>query len=225
MALHPGKGQPETRASLSWHSLHDMPTPERLALLSSNELQRAGRFVFERDRRRYLAARCALRERLSWHTGVAPDRLRIAEDEHGKPFLTDVADCRFNVSHSEDVALVAISGVGEIGVDIEMLRPIPDAEQLAQSHFLPAELGEFLKLEGSARDAAFLRCWTRKEACLKALGTGLRVAPNGVAVGLGEEPVRVAIALPAGTVLVDVRSVTARTDCIAAVATMCRITE
>jgi len=199
--------------------------PERLAFLSQREMERAGRFVFERERRRYLAARCALRERLARHTGVAPDRLRIVEDEHGKPFLADRSDCRFNMSHSEDVALVAISGIGEIGVDIEMLRSISDAEPLARSHFLPDELHEFLELEESLRVEAFLRCWTRKEACLKAVGIGLRGEPNSVAVGLGEEQVRVRIELPGGAVLVDVRSVTERPDCIAAVAMVLRNSE
>ena len=149
---------------------------------------------------------------------MAASRLPIANDANGKPFLVGMTGCHFNVSHSEDWALVAIDVAGEVGVDIEMLRSIDGALGLAQSHFTTEELGTFVTLCDDVRDAAFLRAWTRKEACLKAIGTGLRVAPNTVATGLGAETMCVPFELATGRVLVDVRSIELRADCIAAVA-------
>ena len=192
-----------------WHlALHDLPAPPRLATLSPHEHGRAARFVFERDRRRYLAAHVALRELLAERTGVPPQALTFEEGPFGKPALASPARCAFNMSHSEDVALVALAdaSVGEIGVDVEMLRPMPDAAALARQNFSASENDELAATAAPDQALAFLLGWTRKEACLKAIGSGLSIAPNIFTAGLDMGARSVAIDTPEGTATVWVQS-------------------
>ena len=198
--------------------LAELPSAQRLAWLSTDEQARAASFAFERDRRRFLAARCALRECLSAGTGVAPGSLQIVAEVFAKPYLADLPDCHFNLSRREEWALVGIGDAGEIGVDIEMRHVVDDVVALARAHFSASEFGEFLTLAPGARDLAFLRVWTRKEACLKAVGTGLSIEPASLDVGLGEGIVQLSIALPAGPARVEVRSIDSGPDSVAAVA-------
>ena len=184
------------------------PPPERLAGLSAAEHDRAARFVFERDRRRYLAAHVGLRDLLAARTGVAAAALRFDEGPFGKPALAGPERCAFNMSHSDDVALVALAdaGVGEIGVDVEMLRDMPDAAALARQNFSAAEIDELSATAAPDRSLALLLGWTRKEACLKAIGSGLSIAPNIFTAGLGMGARSVPIDTPAGRVSVWVHS-------------------
>lgn len=200
--------------------LAGMPSVDRLAWLSADEHERAGRFAFERDRRRYLAARCALRERLSASTGLPPGSLEIVADTFDKPILANRPACHFSLSRREDWALLGISRSGEIGVDIEMRHAVEDVEALARAHLSATEMQAFLTQALCVRDLAFLRVWTRKEACLKALGTGLRIEPASIEVGLGEGVVQLSIALPSGQANVEVRSVDCGPASVAAVARM-----
>lgn len=224
--MTPGSGshgtpQPHGSGLLLWgHSLATLPQPHQLACLWPEELARAQRFAFERHRRRYLAARCALRERLAQHTGIAARDLHIAEGPFGKPYLAGVPGCHFNLSHSEDWALIGLSGDSEIGVDIEMLRPMADAASLAQTHFTALETAACMALEGQARDALFLRVWTRKEACLKAFGTGLSMPLRELPVGVGADAqaTQFSIDLPTGRMVVELRSIAWGASLVGAVA-------
>lgn len=166
------------------HDLQQLPSAEGLAALSVDERSRAERFKFERDARRYLSARAFLREILARCTGVPAAKLRIASGPYGKPCLPDLPNCQFNLSHAGDLALVATSDSACVGVDVEMMRAGVDALALARSCFSAGEIDTLRGLEGAQRDAAFLRIWTRKEACLKALGTGLSMDPTTVEVGM-----------------------------------------
>ena len=125
----------------------------------------------------------------------------------------------FNLSHSGHVALIGVSEQGEIGVDIELRRPITELSDLARRNFTAVEISE---LSACADDAqaltAFLRGWTRKEACLKALGSGLSIAPETFTVGLDESPRRVDIATDAGWAVVCVASLSPGPGMLAAVA-------
>jgi 4'-phosphopantetheinyl transferase len=205
-------------ARLWLHSLARAPAAHELACLAPAELQRAARFAMERHRRRFLAARVALRQRLSQHLQMPAGALRFVEGPHGKPALADAPDCHFNLSHSEDVALVGIGEVCEIGVDIEMLRPVEGALALARSHFTDAEYGAFVALDDASRVQAFLRAWTRKEACMKALGTGLSVEPRAFATGLSTQRVELSVELAQGRVPLAMCSVDLGPDVVAAVA-------
>ena len=178
-----------------------LPAVEATACLSDDEWARAFRFVFVRDRQRYIAAHAALRALLAAHTGQGGAFLEFEVGAFGKPALVEPAAARFNLSHSQSVALIAIddgAAPAEIGVDVELLRPMPDAEALAEHYFSPAERRELAALPAAGRDRAFLACWTRKEACLKASGLGLSVDTRSFEAGLAEEPREVLLPVDGG---------------------------
>jgi 4'-phosphopantetheinyl transferase len=157
------------------------------ALLSEDERARAVRFVFERHRRRFTAARAALRHILGARLGVAPAEVRFAYGPHGKPELA--AGCgagrlRFNLAHSHELALVALCEGRELGVDVEHVRPLADAMRIAERFFSTREREALAGLPPEAQREAFFRCWTRKEAYLKALGDGLARPLDGFDVSL-----------------------------------------
>jgi 4'-phosphopantetheinyl transferase len=145
-------------------------------LLSVEERARAGRFVFEDDRRRYTVARAQLRRLLGERLGERPEAVELTYGAHGKPALAPRhagSGLRFNVSHCGDVAVHAFTRGREIGVDVEAVRALPDADQIAARFFSPRENQAYQALPSSERPVGFFNCWTRKEAYIKALGEGL----------------------------------------------------
>jgi 4'-phosphopantetheinyl transferase len=154
------------------------PGPE-LASLDAAEQARAARFVRARDRRRFARCRAALREILGGLLVKEPASIQFRSVARGKPEL-DLADLddgqpalRFNVSHSSNLAIIAVSSRHELGIDLEQIRPIGEAERIVQSFFSVAEQAEFATIDALARPMAFVRGWTRKEAILKGLGVGI----------------------------------------------------
>jgi 4'-phosphopantetheinyl transferase len=119
------------------------------------------------------------------------------------------------LSHCEHLGLVGIADAGDIGVDIELARPIADIDALAHEHFTTAELAALEATPSGQREIAFLRGWTRKEACLKAVGSGLTAS---VEVGLTEEPALAAVTTPHGRATVHMESVPLPAGALAAVA-------
>jgi 4'-phosphopantetheinyl transferase len=151
--------------------------------LSTDELARAQRFHFDRDRTRYIAGRAALRCVLADRLGCSPVAIRFSYGKNGKPILEGDAGCiQFNLAHSGGDAVIAVADGAVVGVDIELLRPIADVKSLAQLVFSNIERRE-LEL---ARDpvSAFLNGWTRKEAYVKALGLGLTAPLQEISVSL-----------------------------------------
>jgi 4'-phosphopantetheinyl transferase len=159
------------------------------ARLSPDERRRAARFRFERDRRRYQVAHGALRELLAGYLDHETERLVFVEGAHGKPVLAPPhgAELRFNLSHSGELALCAVSRRREVGVDLEQVRELSDADALARRFFAEAESAALAALPAAERLPAFFRCWTRKEAYLKAVGAGLLLALDGFQVSLQPE--------------------------------------
>jgi 4'-phosphopantetheinyl transferase len=144
--------------------------------LSADERGRAARFHFDRDRRRFVCARGALRRILGEYLEIDPLDLSFQYGVHGKPALAGKAaeSLSFNVSHSDELALIAVAPPDvELGVDVEAIRSLPDADDIASRYFAPAEVARLRPLPAALREDAFFRCWTRKEAYLKALGDGL----------------------------------------------------
>lgn len=141
-------------------------------LLSSDELSRADRFYFEHDRRYFTVARAALRTLLGNCLGQDPRTIHFSYAKNGKPFLENTS-LRFNLSHSKNLALCAITYERELGVDIEYLRIMNDGDQIASRFFSPRESAIFCSLPEEEKQIAFFRCWTRKEAYIKAIGDGL----------------------------------------------------
>lgn len=140
--------------------------------LDANEHARCAGFAFERERRRFTRTRTALRRTLSRELGIAPQRLELTSGPFGKPLLLGPRQVAFNVSHSAELALIAVgSNVDSVGIDVESYRSLSDATEMAASYFSAAERSAL----AVARDPAlrFLEIWTRKEAAIKALGLGL----------------------------------------------------
>lgn len=157
-------------------------------MLSSDELARASRFVFDRHRNYYLVRRLALRELLGQYLDRAPSDVRFAYGSYGKPELPGEA-LRFNVAHSGDLAVIGLTEQDRLGVDVERIRELQDIDSLAQRVFSRPELDVFHALPDPSKTQAFFNCWTRKEALVKAVGDGLSHPPDDFAVTLrpGEE--------------------------------------
>jgi 4'-phosphopantetheinyl transferase len=193
---HPGEVQ-------VWELALDQPPADAAAWLDAHERARAQRFVHALHRRRYVAAHAWMRRVLAHHLGCAPQELRFARGPYGKPALRDTSALRFNLSHSGEVALLALSTEMEIGIDIETLRPgLPDAA-LAQGVLTPAELAELEQLPPDQRNAAFFGGWAAKEACMKALGLGLAIEPRGLHVGLDTRRRQVQVLAAPGAAALD----------------------
>lgn len=146
------------------------------ALLSDSERQRAGRFVFDCDRRRFTVARSRLRRLLGERLDMRPSDVELVYGKRGKPELARRhadADIRFNVAHTDDVAVFAFSSGRDIGVDIEAVRCLRDAEDIAERFFSRREYASYIALDRCDKPLGFFSCWTRKEAFVKALGDGL----------------------------------------------------
>lgn len=166
------------RASLA---LAAGPISELERTLSSDERARADRFLRPTPRGRYVAARGLLRRILAAYAGLDPASLRFAYGPHGKPSLAPgqgAGTLRFNLSHSEDLALYAIAAGREVGVDVERIRPAFDGARIAREFFSTAEAATLAALPPAARTEAFFACWTRKEAYSKARGEGLALDPR-----------------------------------------------
>ena len=142
--------------------------------LSDEERDRAARFTFDRDRRRYIAAHGALRRILGPYLAEAPNEIVLAAEAGGKPRLVAHRDVRFNLAHSGNLGLLAIARGREVGVDVERSRdPFDGVESLATTCMSDEELLALRRLPAGDRRAAFFSTWTRKEAFLKGLGDGL----------------------------------------------------
>ncbi len=155
-------------------------------LLSVEEAARAARFIFPRDRARFIVAHAALREILGSCTGQDAKSLVIGVAEKGKPYLAEHPRVRFNLSHSGSFAMLAVALDREVGVDIECIKPQRSTDSIAERFFAPAEVRDLLATPEDRRVAAFFACWSRKEAYIKARGLGLGIPLDSFQVSLGE---------------------------------------
>ncbi len=165
------------------------------ALLSDTERQRARRYAFDRDARRFIVARARLRELLAVRLGVPAESVEFEYGAHGKPALSRRfadSDLSFNVSHCDDVAAYVFSRSHAIGIDVEAVRVISDADDIAARYFSRRENAMYRTLNPGDRPLGFFNCWTRKEAFVKALGDGLSVPLDRFDVTLAPgEPAKV----------------------------------
>jgi 4'-phosphopantetheinyl transferase len=165
--------------------------PAAETMLDDDELRRARRFMFERDYRRFVTARTALRGYLGAWLGVSPQSVDIAYAAGGKPVLRDQeSGLRFNISHAGDYALIAVASGREVGIDIEQVRDI-DVTAVARTMFSEREQMALAATAHAHRLEAFYRGWTRKESFLKALGSGLDFPAARFDVSLAVDPPRV----------------------------------
>jgi 4'-phosphopantetheinyl transferase len=176
-----------------WQINLDQPEPivqELTQVLSAHELTRAKRFYFEQDRRRFIVGRSQLRSILGSYLECEAAHVQFCYGPNGKPALVSHSNHRntlyFNLSHCQGLALCALAWNWEVGVDLEYVRPLPTAEQLAQRFFSSEEHAFIQALPPNEQSRAFFRLWTCKEAYLKAIGKGLPFLLKYVEVALTE---------------------------------------
>jgi 4'-phosphopantetheinyl transferase len=144
-------------------------------LLSEDEIERAQRFHFQKDRNEYVCCRGFLRETLGSYLGISPDEIIFDYGQNGKPELVNssvAGKIKFNLSHSKEYAVLALTHTDEIGVDIELIKNIPEMFDIAQELYTENE-NDLLKNASDESKNIFFRFWTRKEAIIKAVGKGL----------------------------------------------------
>jgi 4'-phosphopantetheinyl transferase len=155
--------------------------------LDPDELNRASRFHFEKHQRHFIVARGFLRSVVARYLETQPETLRFSYGAYGKPALGSEHVLRFNLSHSHEVALLAVALDAELGVDVEHIRADFASEEIARRFFSRAEVEVFNALPEDEQVAAFFRCWTRKEAYIKAIGKGLSQALDAFDVTLAPD--------------------------------------
>jgi 4'-phosphopantetheinyl transferase len=164
------------------------------ATLSPQESERAKKFKFDTHRNRFIAGRGVLRTILGQYLGATPADLRFVYLANGKPALGEGFESvgiHFNLAHTEDLALLAVTRIGTVGVDVECVRPIKNVDELVARFFSQRENDLFQKVSDPEKPAAFFNLWTRKEALLKATGEGITRSLSLVEVSfLVNEPAR-----------------------------------
>lgn len=165
------------------------------SVLSAGERRRAERLGNPRARHRFIAGRARLRHLLGDRLGVSPHGIELTEGEHGKPRLGRMhfsSGLRFSVAHADDISVYAFANEREIGVDLEPLRPLAEADNIARCFFSPREQAVYASLGPWERQLGFFNCWTRKEALIKAIGCGLHLPLDTFDVSLKpEEPAQI----------------------------------
>jgi 4'-phosphopantetheinyl transferase len=161
------------------------------AVLSPDERVRAERFRLSQDRDRFVVCRGILRGLLGRYLRCDPSSIEFSYGRFGKPDISEFCAQRpvyFNVSHSADIALYAVSSACPVGVDVERLHRVPDFELIASQFFTPFETNRLMALPSDKRMKGFFTCWTGKEAFLKATGEGIGRGLAAVQVAPDEQP-------------------------------------
>jgi 4'-phosphopantetheinyl transferase len=184
----PGLGPDDVHV---WRLDLDAMIPAGLALtsdLAEEERDRAARFRFARDRERYLAGRVALRGILAGYLGRPPETLRFVRAPFGKPALfAEPTGLQFNLTHSDWCALVAVARGRRVGVDVEGIRLGQSSMDVARRFFARGEVDALVVAAPEERAVTFVRCWTRKEAYVKARGDGLSLSLQHFEVPLSSD--------------------------------------
>jgi 4'-phosphopantetheinyl transferase len=168
-----------------WRAELAKASPE---VLSADEREKAAQFHFDKDRHRYVSARGILRQLVGRYEQAPPNAIQFTYNTFGKPAL-DGSSLRFNASHSGGFALFAFARHGNIGVDLERIRPDFASREIAGQFFSEAEISALRAVPRESQSAAFFACWTRKEAFIKAHGSGLSLPLHKFVVSL-DEPAR-----------------------------------
>lgn len=173
-----------------WRASLDLDAPSFHRLeqtLRQEEHERAGRFVSEGDRRHFIAARGILRNLLGRYLECPPESVQFSYGSNGKPAISRSGSAhplRFNLSHSHGLVLIGIAQEREVGVDVELIRPEVPGEDIASRYFSETEFEELSNLPMGMKAGGFFRCWTRKEAYIKARGGGLHIPLKSFTVSL-----------------------------------------
>ncbi len=192
----PPQAWPRERDVHVWAIDLNAPAAAPVQCLDEREIERARRFVHADDARRYQRAHVALRAIVGAYLGCEPARLAFAEQAQGKPCLIGPrTGLHFNLSHSKDLALLALGAADELGVDVEAVRADLPGVDLAAAVLDARELEQLAERPDGAQAEPFVTCWTRKEACLKAVGLGLSLEPRSLHAGLEPTPMRMRVGM------------------------------
>jgi 4'-phosphopantetheinyl transferase len=177
--------QDELHIWLAWLDVDPRERTRLFSYLNKDEVSRAQRFVFPRDRDHFIVARGRLRELLGKYRCCPPDAVQFKTGRYGKlSLLEDGNQLRFNLSHSHGLALYVFSMSRELGIDTEKIQPDFAGEGIAERYFSAAEQRDLAEVPKGLRDTAFFLCWTRKEAYIKAHGDGLQIPLDSFDVSL-----------------------------------------
>ena len=178
-----------------WHIALDteISCTELFLILSIDEQQKANSFHFEKDKNNYIKSHAALRKILSKYYFINPIDICFSYTKYNKPYISDNQhNLHFNLSHSNDMAIVAIIKNHPLGVDVEYIKPVDDINDIVENFFSNQEKIKFLLLPGEKKLEAFYTIWTRKEAFVKAVGNGLSYPLDDFEVSfLENEPARI----------------------------------
>lgn len=190
----------ECRIQLTGKSIHVWPILLRTSdvvlelfgsFLAPDERERVSRFRFDHLRHSFVLTRGTLRVLVGGYLNLHPADVCFKYGPNGKPALAMNDAIDFNLSHSGEMALFAFTTNCELGIDVEQIRSIPDMQNIADHFFCPEEAAELMLLPTHERELGFFRCWTRKEAYVKATGYGLAKSLNAFRVTLEpDEPAR-----------------------------------
>jgi 4'-phosphopantetheinyl transferase len=151
-------------------------------VLASDEMDRAAQFRFNHLRESFVRTRSTLRHLLGRYMDIHPAGIQFTYGPNGKPALASAENIQFNMTHSGDMAAIAITTDCPIGVDVEQIRPVENMLRIAEQFFCPEETAEIISLPADDRECAFFCYWTRKEAYAKAIGAGLGAPLNTIRV-------------------------------------------
>jgi 4'-phosphopantetheinyl transferase len=160
------------------------------SVLSDDERARAQRYIFERDRNSFTAARGILRHLLGQYLQCPPQSVEFSYGSNGKPELggsQSRSPIRFNLSHSHGLAVFAVTLDRSVGIDVELVRTESAGQDIAARYFSAQEVNELRRLPAQQRSEGFFLCWTRKEAYVKAKGAGLQIPLNSFHVSLSPD--------------------------------------
>lgn len=195
--------------------------PADRSCLSPDELGRADKLVHLQHRQRFIAMRSALRGVLGRYLQVPPSSISFAYGEKGKPALLNAQnslDLRFNVSHSGSVGILAVTSGCEVGVDVETRQDVLEFMAVARRFFSPREYEALCQIPEGLRQRAFLRCWTRKESYVKALGEGLACSLKSFSVSVSPDCSEDCLLETVSALEYDVSDLDLPDECVASVA-------
>ena len=197
--VNAGWHQPPPHMTLASQEIHVWKVPLRPPeiwlkklknLLNGEERERAERYKAPARQEAFVTTRGMLRYILGWYLDTKPEHLKFDMGSHGKPYLVEPPTSpgiSFNLAHSADLALLAITHDRQVGIDIEHHRQILDYAGMVKRICSPAEQSFLMKIPHESQLTAFLSCWTRKEAYTKAIGKGITFPLNTITVSLTRE--------------------------------------
>ncbi len=156
-------------------------------LLAPDEKERASKFYFEKDRRKYIVARGILRMLSGSYLKEDPKEVQFVYNEYGKPAYLNYPNIKFNISHSGEMVVLGFVLDYEFGIDVEIIKNDFDILDIAQNFFSTKEIAALEKLPETIQNHAFFRCWTRKESFIKAKGSGLSFPLDKFTVSLDHD--------------------------------------